>query len=234
MRGLGTILNIITVLIGGSIGLVVGERFSKNLHQAVIGVNGFVSTIIGIQMALTSKNILIVLISLVIGVIIGELLNIHGRLEPFSKKMEERFSKGEKGNFARGFLTTSLLFCIGPMTFLGSIQDGLTGDIKLLSIKSVLDGFTSIVFASAFGVGVLFTIITILIVQGSLTLLAGSLSSILTPDVIAEVTGVGGIMVISIGLGLLEIKKYKTANMLPALIIAPLLVFIIERLKFNI
>lgn len=231
MRGLGTILNVVTVLIGSIIGLLIGSRFNKDLNKAVIGVNGFVSTVIGIQMAFTSNNILIVLISLALGVIIGELIGIDGRLQKFSHKMEEKFGRGEQGKFARGFLTTSLLFCIGPMTFLGSIQDGLTGDIKLLSIKSVLDGFTSIVFASAFGIGVMFTIVTIIVVQGSLTLLAGSLSSIMTEQVIAELTGVGGIMVISIGLGLLEIKKYKTANMLPSILIAPMLVILLSKFK---
>lgn len=231
MRGLGTILNVITVLIGSTIGLLIGSRFNKELNKAVIGVNGFVSVVIGIQMAFASKNILIVLVSLAVGVIIGELLNIEGRLQSFSHKMEEKFGRGEKGKFARGFLTTSILFCVGPLTFLGSLQDGLTGDIKLLATKSILDGFSSIVFASAFGIGVMFTIVTIIVVQGSLTLLAGVLSGILTQAVIAELTGVGGIMVISIGLGLLEIKKYKTANMLPALLLAPLLVLLLTKFK---
>lgn len=232
MRGLGTILNIITVLVGGSIGLVIGSRFTKNLNQAVIGVNGFVSMVIGVQMAFTSKNILIVLVSLALGVIIGEILDIDGRLQKFSHKMEDKFGRGAQGKFAKGFLTTSILFCVGPLTILGSLQDGLTGDIKLLATKSILDGFSSIVFASAFGVGVLFTILTIIVVQGSLTLLAGVLSGILTQVVIAELTGVGGIMVISIGLGLLEIKKYKTANMLPALLVAPILVILLSKFKF--
>ena len=228
MRGLGTILNVITVLIGSAIGLLVGSRFSKELNKAVIGINGFVSLVIGIQMSLASKNILLVLISLVLGVVIGEILDIEGQLQKFSQKMEDKFSKSDKGKFAKGFLTSSLLFCVGPLTILGSLQDGLTGDIKLLATKSILDGFSSIVFASAFGIGVMFTIITIIIVQGSLTLLAGFLSGILTPAVIAELIGVGGIMVISIGLGLLEIKKYKTANMLPALLVAPILVIIVS------
>ncbi|MBI3379920.1 DUF554 domain-containing protein [Candidatus Gottesmanbacteria bacterium] len=232
MRGLGTIFNVITVLIGGSLGLLIGSRFNKDLNKAVIGVNGFVSMVIGIQMAFTSKNILIVLISLALGVIIGEIIDIEGRLQRFSQHMEDKFGRGEEGKFAKGFLTTSILFCVGPLTILGSLQDGLTGDIKLLATKSILDGFSSIVFASAFGVGVMFTIITIIVVQGSLTLLAGTLSGILTQAVIAELTGVGGIMVISIGLGLLEIKKYKTANMLPALLIAPIIVMLLTYFKF--
>ncbi len=234
MKGLGTLLNIITVLMGGTLGLFFGSKFSKDLHRAVINITGFISLVIGMQMVLGSKNVLILLVSLMIGVIIGELLNIDGFIINIGQKLEERFGKGEKGQFAKAFITSSIVFCVGPLTILGSIQDGLSGDFKLLATKSILDGFTSIFFASAMGIGVLFTVFTILVVQGGLTIFAGLISGIMTPVVITELTGVGGVMMLSIGLNILEIKKFKTANMLPALVIAPLLVFIIEKIKGGI
>ena len=228
MHGFGTILNITTVIIGGLIGLAIGSKFSKSLHSSVIAVTGFVSLVIGIQMSLETKNILIVLVSLMIGVIIGELVDIDGFITNIGKKLEDRFSQGEKGQFARAFVTASIVFCVGPLTILGSIADGLTGDIKLLGFKSVLDGFTAIFFAGAMGVGVLFTVITIFVVQGGLTLFAGLFANVMTASVIAELSAVGGVMMISIGLNILEIKRFKTANMTPALLIAPLAVYIVS------
>ncbi len=228
MRGLGTILNIITVLVGGSIGLIIGSRLSKSLHQAVIGITGFISLVIGMQMALSSKNILILLTSLMIGVIIGELIDIDGFITKIGIRLEEKFAKGDKGQFAKAFITSTIVFCVGPLTILGSIRDGLSGDYSLLATKSVLDGFTSIFFAGAMGVGVLFTTLSILVIQGSLTLFAGVLSGVMTHEAIAELTGAGGVMILSIGLNILEIKKFKTANMLPALLVAPLIVGIVK------
>jgi uncharacterized membrane protein YqgA involved in biofilm formation len=228
MKGFGTILNIITVLAGGSLGLLIGSRFTKALHDAVMSIIGLVTLSIGIQMVLGSKNILIVLTSLLIGIIVGELINIEGKLESVGRFLENRFSNGDKGQFTKAFVTSSLLFCVGPMTILGSIQDGLSGDAKLLITKSVLDGFTSIAFSAAMGVGVLFTSITILIVQGGLTLFASLLSGILTQDIITELTATGGIMILSLGFGMLNMKKFKTANMLPALVIVPVIMNIIQ------
>lgn len=229
MKGLGTILNIFTVLVGGSLGLFIGGRLSKSLHQAVIGITGFISLVIGIQMALSSKNILILLTSLMFGIIIGEILDIDGFITKIGNKLEERFARGEKGKFARAFITSTIVFCVGPLTILGSIRDGLSGDYNLLATKSILDGFTSIFFAGAMGVGVLFTTISILVIQGSLTLFAGLLSGVMTQEAIAELTGAGGVMILSIGLNILEIKKFKTANMLPALLVAPIIVNIVAK-----
>lgn len=229
MNGFGTILNIFAVVLGGSLGLLVGSKFNKNLLAAVMSITGLFSLVIGIQMALASRNLLIVLGSLLLGIIIGELLHIDDGIESFGNFLEKKFSSGEKGRFAKAFITSSIVFCVGPLTILGALQDGLTGDYTLLATKSLLDGFTSLAFASAMGPGVLFTIFTMIVVQGGLTLFAGALSGVMTQAVIAELTGVGGVMIISIGLGLLEIKKLKTANMLPALVIAPMIVLIMQR-----
>ena len=228
--GLGTLMNIVTVLIGGSVGLILGSRLKKSLNEAVINAMALVGIVIGVQMAFESKNILIVLASLVIGTIIGELINIDSYVSQIGNFMEQKFSKDKDGKFARAFVTASLIFCVGPLTILGSIQDGLTGDYKLLATKSMLDGFTAVMFASAMGVGVIFSALSIFIIQVGLTLFAGTLIGVMTEAVIAEITGVGGVMVFSIGLGILGIKKLKTVNMLPALIIAPMIVLFISNL----
>lgn len=230
IKGLGTLINIVTVLIGGSAGLIVGTRLRKSLNQAVLSVMGLVTMVVGIQMALETKNILIVIFSLVIGTVIGELINIEAIVNKIGQKLESKFSKTKDGRFARAFVATSLLFCVGPMTILGSIQDGLTGDYTLLATKSMLDGFAAMMFAAAMGVGVLFSALTVLVVQGGLTLFAGTLSGLMTQAVIAEITGTGGVMVVSIGLGIVGIKKFNTANMLPALLIAPIIVLILTKL----
>lgn len=230
IKGLGTLINIATVLIGGSAGLIVGTRLRKSLNQAVLSVMGLVTMVVGIQMALETKNILIVIFSLVIGTVIGELVNIEALVNRVGQKLERKFSKTKDGRFAQAFVATSLLFCVGPMTILGSIQDGLTGDYSLLATKSMLDGFAAMMFAAAMGVGVLFSALTVLMIQGGLTLFAGSLSGLMTQAVITEITGIGGVMVISIGLGIVGIKKLNTANMLPALAVAPIIVLILSNL----
>ena len=229
-KGLGTMMNIVTVLIGGSAGLLLGSRLPKKINQAVLSVMGLVTMVVGIQMALQTKNILIVIFSLVIGTVIGELVNIEAIVNRVGREMERKFSKSKDGRFARAFVATSLLFCVGPMTILGSIQDGLTGNYSLLATKSMLDGFAAMMFAAAMGVGVLFSALTVLVIQGGLTLFAGTLSGLMTSPVIAEITGTGGVMVISIGLGIVGIKKFNTANTLPALAIAPIIVLILNQL----
>lgn len=228
MRGLGTIINVITVLLGGSLGLMIGSRISKQINVAIINVFGIATIAIGMQMFLKTENILVLLFSLAIGTFIGEILAIQDFIERTGQRLEKQFSKGPQGQFSRAFIVTSILFCVGPLTILGSIQDGLTGDYTLLATKAMLDGVTAIMFAATMGVGVLFTVLTIILVQGSLTLTAGFIEVFLTQSVIAEITAAGGIMMMAIGLGILEIKKLRTANMLPALIVVPVMVFIAQ------
>jgi hypothetical protein len=186
----------------------------------------------GLQMFLKSENQLIVLGALTIGALIGEWLMIEDRLQASGQILEQRFSKdseaGSGSKFVRGFMAASLLFCIGPMTILGSIQDGLTGDYNLLAVKSTLDGFASIAFASTLGVGVMFSSLVILIYQGGISLLAGQLSSIVTDSMMNEMTAAGGVILLGLGISnLLEIKKIRVGNFLPALAVAPLIVWIL-------
>ena len=227
----GTILNIITVLIGGTLGILFGARLPERLKQTVVSGMGLFTAAIGLQMFLKTENPLIVLGALLIGALLGEWWGIEDGLQNLGAWLEKRFSKndGDSNRFIRGFLTASLLFCVGPMTILGSIQDGLTGDYSLLAVKSVLDGFASLAFASTLGVGVLFSTVIILAYQGGISLLAAQLNAIVTPAMMNELTAAGGVILIGLAISsLLEIKHIRTGNFLPALAIAPLIVWILS------
>jgi uncharacterized protein len=227
----GTILNTISVLIGGTLGLLFGARLPERLKQTVVSGMGLFTAAIGIQMFLKTENPLIVLGALLIGTLLGEWWGIEDGLQNLGAWLEKRFSKSDADNnrFIRGFLTASLLFCVGPMTILGSIQDGLTGDYSLLAVKSVLDGFASLAFASTLGIGVLFSTLIILVYQGGISLLAAQLNAIVTPAMMNELTAAGGVILIGLAISsLLEIKQIRTGNFLPALAIAPLIVWILS------
>ncbi len=225
----GTFLNIATVLIGGMIGLLFGARIPEKLKATVIAGMGLFTAAMGLQMFMETKNPLIVLGALLIGTLLGEWIRIEDGLHNFGKFLEQRFSKeGDDGSnkFVRGFLTASLLFCVGPMTILGSIQDGLTGDYNLLAVKSVLDGFASMAFASTLGAGVLFSTIVIFVFQGGVSLFAAQLNAIATPIMMGELSATGGVILLGLAISsLLEIKKIRVGNMLPALAVAPIIVW---------
>ena len=231
----GTFLNIATVLIGGALGLIFGARIPEKLKATVISGMGLFVMAMGLQMFLKTENPLIVLGSLLIGTLLGEWWKIEEGLQNFGKFLEQRFSReGEDGSntFVRGFLTASLLFCVGPLTILGSIQDGLTGDYNLLAVKSVLDGFASLAFASTLGMGVMFSTIVILVYQGGISLLAAQLNSIVTPSMMNELTATGGVILIGLAISsLLEIKSIRVGNMLPGLAVAPLIVWILSLIQ---
>ena len=228
----GTILNIATVILGSILGLIFGARIPDKLKSTVIAGMGLFTAAMGFQMFLNTENPLIVLGALLIGTLLGEWWRIEDGLHRLGEFLEQRFSREEddgSNRFVRGFLTASLLFCVGPMTILGSIQDGLTGDYNLLAVKSVLDGFASIAFASTLGIGVAFSAIIILVYQGGISLLAGQLDAIVTPSMMNELTATGGVILIGLALSsLLEIKKIRVGNMLPGLAVAPLIVWVIS------
>lgn len=228
----GTFLNIATVIIGGLVGLLFGARIPDKLKETVIAGMGLFTAAMGIQMFLKTENPLIVLGALLIGTLLGEWWRIEDGLDNLGKVLEQRFSKADddgSNKFVRGFLTASLLFCVGPMAILGSIQDGLTGDYNLLAVKSVLDGFASLAFASTLGVGVMFSTIVILVYQGGISLLAVQLNAIVTPAMMNELTAAGGVMLMGVGISnLLEIKKIRVGNMLPGLLVAPLIVWVVS------
>lgn len=227
----GTLLNIAAILIGGVIGLIFGARIPDKLKSTVIAGMGLFTAAMGLQMFLDTENPLIVLGALLIGTLLGEWWRIEDGLQNLGRFLEKRFSKEDEdgsNRFVRGFLTASLLFCIGPMAILGSIQDGLTGDYNLLAVKSVLDGFAALAFASTLGIGVMFSTIIILVYQGGISLLAAQLNSIVTPSMMNELTATGGVILLGLALSsLLEIKKIRVGNMLPGLAVAPLIVWLL-------
>jgi uncharacterized membrane protein YqgA involved in biofilm formation len=232
----GTLINMVTVFIGGMLGLLVGSRLPDRVRQTVIAGLGLFTAAIGIQMFIKTENPIIVLGSLLLGGLAGEWWKIEDGLRGLGAYFERRFIRNpdnvEGSRFIRGFLTASLVFCVGPMTILGSIQDGLTGDYSLLAIKSVLDGFAALAFASSLGVGVIFSIPVILIYQGGISLLAAQAQAITTPAMMNEMTAVGGILLIGISISsLLEIKPIRVGNFLPALFIAPLIVALLAALS---
>lgn len=229
----GTFINIATIFIGGTIGLIFGSRIPERFKSTVIAGMGLFTASMGLQMFFKSENQLIVLGALIIGALLGEWLKIEDRLQSFGQTLEQRFSKdtetGSGSKFVRGFMVSSLLFCIGPMAILGSIQDGLTGDYNLLAVKSTLDGFASIAFASTLGVGVMFSSIIILVYQGGISLLAGQLNAMITDPMMAEMTATGGVILMGVAFSnLLEIKKIRVGNFLPALAVAPLIVWVLS------
>ena len=225
---IGTLLNAATVLVGGLIGLFFGARLPDRMRSTVIAGLGLFTAAIGIQMFLNTHNIIIILIALLVGAILGEWWQIEAALERLGARLQARFAAdGSRGasTFVRGFLTASLVFCVGPLTILGSIQDGLTGDYSLLAVKATLDGFAALVFASTLGVGVLFSILVVLGFQGGISLLATQAQALFTDAMIAEMTAVGGILLLGIAVSsLLELKTIRVANFLPGLAIAPLIV----------
>ncbi|MBI5840505.1 MAG: DUF554 domain-containing protein [Chloroflexi bacterium] len=231
----GTFLNIATVLIGGALGLVFGARIPEKLKATVIAGMGLFTAAMGLQMFLKTENPLIVLGALLIGSLLGEWWRIEDGIQRLGQILEQRFTRdaetGSGSKFVRGFLTASLLFCVGPMTILGSIQDGLTGDYNLLAVKSVLDGFASLAFASTLGVGVLFSSVIVLVYQGGISLLAAQLNAIVTEPMMSEMTATGGVILIGLAISsLLEIKKIRVGNFLPALAVAPLIVWVLSLL----
>lgn len=220
----GTLVNTTTVILGSGLGLWVGHRLPENIKRIVLQAMGLVTILLGIQMALKTESVLILIGSLVLGGITGELLKIEEALEKVGEYLKRRV-KSESSNFVLGFVSASLLFCVGPMTIVGSLEDGMSGKADLLYIKSVLDGFASLILSSGLGIGVLFSFLTVLIFQGSLTLLGNQLEFILREDIITEMSAAGGLLIVGIGLQLLEIKKIKVANLLPTLLYAVVLAY---------
>jgi uncharacterized membrane protein YqgA involved in biofilm formation len=227
----GTIINVAAIILGSLIGILFGARLPDKLKSTIIAGMGIFLVGMGIQMFLKTENSLIVLGAILIGTLLGEWWRIEDGLQKFGEFLERKFSRAEddSNRFVRGFMAASLLFCIGPVAILGSIQDGLTGDYNLLVVKSILDGFASIAFASTLGIGVAFSSLIILVYQGGISLMATQLNALITANMMNELTATGGILLVGVGISsLLEIKKIRVGNMLPALLVAPLIVWAIS------
>jgi len=232
---IGTLINVGTIIVGSFIGLLIGSRLSENIRKTIIAGLGLFTIAYGLISFIETSNALVPLGGLLIGALLGEWWRIEEGLNKVGRLLRDAVIRKERDGvqqkkFVEGFVTSSLVFVIGPIAILGSIQDGLTGDYEMLVIKAVLDGFASIAFASSLGVGVAFSSLTILIYQGLISLLAGLFSHYFSAAMMNEMTAVGGLILIAIGISsLLEIKKIRTGSFLPALLVAPLIVFILER-----
>ncbi|MEW6082600.1 MAG: DUF554 domain-containing protein [Bacillota bacterium] len=228
----GTLINVTTVVVGAVCGTALGTRLPEGMRSTIMDGLGLITTLIGLSMGLKTQNILVVLGSVVLGGILGEMMGIDRRLSSLAERLQKALGGINlgKGRFSEGFMTASLVFCVGPMTIMGSIQDGLTGDFSTLAVKSALDGFASVAFAASLGIGVAFSALFILVYQGGITLLASWASSVLTDAMVVEMAAVGGVLISGIGLGLLDIKKVRVANLLPAIFIAPFLAALAGRL----
>ena len=225
MIGLGTLINTATVLVGGTVGIAMGNKIPDRVRTIVVQVIGMLTIGLGLSDLLKTHNMVFPLLGMVFGAVIGEILRIEDRLEGIGEIIRKRFAKRQDpGPFISGFVTASLLFCIGPLTILGAIQDASGATPQLYIIKGTLDGFMSVVFGAIHGVGVLFSAVSVFIVQGTLTLFGTSLDSLLNDRMRVELFATGGLAVMAIGLNLLEIKKIRLGSLLPGLIITPILV----------
>ncbi len=221
---LGVFINVCTVIAGSTVGLLFRKSISKKYSDAVMTGIGLCVVLIGIQGMLKGENILVTIISMVIGALIGTALDIDGKLNGAGDRLSAKIKNknGEKNSLAEGFVTASLVFCIGAMTILGSLDAGLKGDNTTLITKSILDLFSSMMLSASLGIGVIFAAVFVFVFQGGIVLLAGVLEPFLSPSAIAEITCVGSVMIMGLGLNLTGIAKIKVANYFPSLILAPL------------
>jgi uncharacterized protein len=236
----GTLINVGTVLAGTAVGTLLGGRLPERVRETVLHALGLVTVLVGVGQGLAAFRpplteavgdgaVLVVMGSVLVGGVVGELIAIERGLDRLGEALKARFGRGQ-ARFTEGFVVASLVFCVGPLTILGSIQDGLTGDYQLLAVKSMLDGFAALAFASALGWGVGFSVLVILVYQGGLTLGASALAEAFSGAMIAAMSATGGILILGIALRLLDLRRVRVANLLPALIIAPAAVALLEHL----
>jgi len=222
---MGTIINAIAIIVGGALGLLFRKGFPERIAQTTLQVLGLFTLVVGLGMAIQGQELIMVLISLALGAALGEWLDIEDRLERFGHWLEERLNLRE-GSPAKGFIYASLLYCVGSMAIVGSITDGLKGDSSILVTKAIMDGIISIPFAASMGYGVLGSAVPILIYQGGLTLLASKIQFFFTPVMVRELTSVGGVIVIGIGINILGLQKVRVGNFIPALIFIILILYL--------
>ena len=215
---LGTIVNTIAILVGGILGLIFRRGISDRFKSTVMKALGLAVFMIGLAGALRSENILLLIFSMVIGSLVGEAMNIEDKLDRFGKWIESRSGQGE-GQVAKGFVVTSLMYCVGAMAIVGALESGLTGNHETLYAKSLLDGVTAVIFASTLGIGVLFSAGSVLVYQGAITIAAGALATVLVDAVIIEMSAIGGLLIMGIAMNILEFKRVPVGNMLPAVFV---------------
>ena len=227
MRGLGTIINTVTVIAGGGLGLIIGNKIPDRVRVIIVQVIGIATLAIGLRDVINTENLVFPLVGMVLGGIVGELLRIEDRLAGIGEFLRRRFAKSSsESTFVNGFVTATLLYCVGPLVILGAIEDASGRTPQLYIIKSTLDGFMTIIFTALYGVGAIFSAVSVFVVQGTLTVFGTSIDSLLTDRMRLELFSAGGLAVIAIGINLLEIKKIRLGSLLPGLVITPMLVWI--------
>ncbi|MEJ7818622.1 MAG: DUF554 domain-containing protein [Thermoleophilaceae bacterium] len=228
----GTLINVGAVLIGSAVGTTAGSRLPGSLQQRVLAGLGLITLVIGVDNALewSHTDPLYVLGGVLVGGLVGEAIGIERRLEGLGDRVQRAVSGGGQSRVSEGFVTASLLFCVGPLTVLGSIEDGLTGDYTQLATKSALDGFAAVALAATLGWGVALSAVSVLVVQGAITLGAGAFDDVLVGETLSALTSTGGILIIGISLKLMDLKDVKVGNFLPALLVTPAIVGIANAL----
>nr|WP_320025474.1 DUF554 domain-containing protein [uncultured Acetobacterium sp.] len=212
---LGTIINAAAIFVCGFIGLLFKRALPQRLCETITQGLGLGVVVIGITMTIETTSIMLMLLSLLFGGIIGELINIEKQLKRIGDTLEAKM-KNNNNNISQGFVSASLLFCTGSMAIMGALENGLTGTFSILLSKSLLDGIFSLILASTLGIGVVFSAIPVFLYQGSISLLAGSVKTLLSPEMITEMNAVGGVLIMAIGINMLKIKEIKVGNLLPA------------------
>ncbi|USG65790.1 DUF554 domain-containing protein [Brevibacillus ruminantium] len=220
---LGTLVNAVAIVAGALLGRLL-SGIPESIRKTVMQGIGLAVVLLGIKMSLETQNFLLVILSIVIGSILGELMRIESGLNKLGQWLEQKMGKSTQGSIATGFVTTTLVYCIGAMAVLGAMDSGLRNNHEILYTKAMLDGFSAIIFSSTLGIGVLFSAVPVFLYQGAIALLSTQIYHIVSQEtlnaMLVEVTAVGGLMIIAIGINILELKKINVANMLPALVIA--------------
>lgn len=223
----GTFINAGAIIAAGFAGLLLKRGIPDNMRDSMQDALGILVILIGIQCALKGEDYALIGVSLASGAVIGEWRRWEEKLEGLGKKLEKRFSKEEESGFVKGFVSATLLFCVGAMAIIGALEDGLTGNYQILLVKSMLDGIFSLLFAASMGIGVLFSAIPVFLYQGSISLAAGLLKPLLTDPMINNITATGGVLIMGLGINLVGLKRIKVANMLPAVFLVPVFMLIL-------
>ncbi len=227
MTGLGTLINIAAVAVGTTFGVLLGARLPARARETVMDGLGLLTLVLGMTLALETENLLVVMGAVLLGGLVGEAMHIEAGLRALGDYFQARL-RSSSGTFTEGFVTASLVFAVGPMAILGAIEDGLRGNVEILALKSVLDGFAALAFAATLGWGVGLSALTLLVYQGGITLGADLIEQVLTDQMIAEMTATGGVLILAIALRLLDLKEVRVGNLLPALFFAPVIVALVD------
>lgn len=227
----GTIVNSIAIICGSVVGLLLSKGIPEKYKEIILSAVSLSVILIGVKSALVTEKMMIVIFSMVIGALLGEFLAIEKRLEDLGQYLEQKMAKAssDTSSFGRGFVTASLVFCVGSMAIVGSLESGLTGNHQTLLAKSVLDGVISIVFASAMGLGVMFSSVAVFLYQGLITMTAMFMKSYLVPETISQMTSVGGLLIVAIGTNMLKVTNIRVGNLIPAIFL-PLLYYCLQQL----